>query len=136
MMVNSIFAVQPGLVRRFPYNFVCNGYSSHELLQIFNLQLFARQYTTLVQEQDLIHQLIDKNYSKLTAFGGDTQNLANFSAIENSTDNLKAGGAYSPIIKYRHIECAMEKLLRNKMDEPTKNNDDNLMNRFAQILAR
>jgi len=137
MMVNSIFAAQPGLVRRFPYNFVCNGYNSKELLQIFNLQLFARQYTTLVQDQEKILELFKKNHSNLTAFGGDTQNLANFSAIENSTDNLKIGGIYSPVIKYRHIENAMNKLLRNKMDENShEDKKKNLLSDLSKLLPR
>ena len=84
-MMEPIYAKQPGLKRRFPWQFHIDKYSAMELFKIFRIQLKKHKWKIRYPKQVLT--LFEKNYDKFKAFGGDTINIALKSKMEYSKRN-------------------------------------------------
>ncbi len=98
--VEKVFAVQPGLRRRFAWNFDIPKYTSDHIFDIFKLQLKKHGWTVEDKAKELF-------YSKQFKFaGGDTMNIALKSKIQYSERNWMAGGDKK--LLYEDVRKAME----------------------------
>lgn len=83
--VEKVFAVQPGLRRRFAWNFDIPKYSSEQMFDIFKLQLKKHGWSVEENARELFNR--DFKYA-----GGDTMNIALKSKIRYSERNWMMGG--------------------------------------------
>jgi SpoVK/Ycf46/Vps4 family AAA+-type ATPase len=98
--VEKVFAVQPGLRRRFAWNFDIPKYTSDQIFDIFKLQLKKHGWSVEDKAKELF-------YSKQFKFaGGDTMNIALKSKIKYSERNWMAGGDKK--LLYEDVRKAME----------------------------
>jgi SpoVK/Ycf46/Vps4 family AAA+-type ATPase len=75
-MDKSIFAVQPGLKRRFTQIFTVKGYTPEELSQIFIMQL--SNFSLTINENEEYIDLFRDNIKYFPFYGGDTERLATY----------------------------------------------------------
>lgn len=81
----NIFKRQKGLKRRFQWHFECEPYNSHELFQIFELQLKKQGYKIFTDDIEMIMEEFTEH--KFKAQGGDTEKLV-LSIIMNMETDL------------------------------------------------
>lgn len=84
LMETGIFSFQPGLRRRFMWQFDCSGYTEDQMFDIFKLQLCKKGWG--LSDEDATRNIFRKNKDAFPAFGGDTERLAFFSELEHSRD--------------------------------------------------
>lgn len=98
--VEKVFAVQPGLRRRFAWNFDIPKYTPDQMFDIFKLQLKKHGWKVEDKAKELF-------YSKQFKFaGGDTMNIALKSKIQYSERNWMTGGDKK--LLYGDVKKAME----------------------------
>ncbi len=86
LMENGIFHFQPGLCRRFMWQFECEGYTYDELFQIFIKQLTEKGWD--LSDYAATKRLFRKNEKRFPNFGGDTERLAFFAELEYSREYI------------------------------------------------
>lgn len=110
------YSVQPGLKRRFMWQFDCSGYTPDELFEIFKMQM-AKKGWGLSNEKD-IKQLFYDNYDAFPAFGGDTERAGFFAELEHSRDYIADdSGMKINVLEPRHVREGIEKLRENNFSE-------------------
>ena len=98
--MEKLFEVQPGLRRRFAWNFNIEKYTPEQIFDIFRIQLKKHGWT--VEERAL--ELFKKK--QFIFAGGDTQNLALKAKIQYSERNWMTGG--DKMLLYGDVDKAME----------------------------
>lgn len=84
LMESSIFSFQPGLRRRFMWQFDCNGYNDEQMFEIFKLQLRKKGWG--LTDEELTRTLFRQYSGAFPSFGGDTERLTFFAELEHSRD--------------------------------------------------
>ena len=98
--IEKVFEVQPGLKRRFAWNFDIPKYTPDQIFDIFKLQLKKHDWTVEEKARELFRK------KKLKFAGGDTLNIALKSKIQYAEENWLTGGGKH--LLYCHVEKAME----------------------------
>jgi DNA polymerase III delta prime subunit len=129
LMQKTVFAAQPGLVRRFMWHFNCVGYNAEELYEIFSLQL--NKFKWKIENREEVLDLFRKNMDAFPSFGGDTERLINY--VENFySSDFFSGRTMAPnMIKSKHVEKGLKKLRQNNIKSKSSN-DDNLMDLISK----
>ena len=119
LMENGIFAVQPGLKRRFMWQFNADGYNAQELFQIFKIKITNKGWT--LTTEDNVEQLFQQNKDIFINQGGDVERLVFFSELEHSKDFInEENGVYLNKLNFEHVKRGL-----NKLDENNIKTDDN-----------
>lgn len=84
LIQRNLFSVQPGLCRRFMWQFKCSGYNYSELFEIFSYQLSQKGWG--LSDPKATKRLFRRNKDLFPNYGGDTEKLAFFSELEHSQD--------------------------------------------------
>jgi hypothetical protein len=84
LMETGIFSFQPGLRRRFMWQFDCNGYTEDQMFEIFKMQLVKKGWA--LSDEDATKALFRQNKDAFPAYGGDTERLTFFAELEHSRD--------------------------------------------------
>ena len=134
LIEDGIFKVQPGLTRRFMWQFDCDGYDAKELYQIFKFQ--AKKDRWSLADEEEIKQLFQDNYDDFPAFGGDTQRLLYYSKLAHSADfdMLKNGTLAATVLRIQHIRSGLEKLRTNNINKKEKKSGE-VKNPLAQMMS-
>lgn len=103
--MERVFAVQPGLKRRFAWRFVIPKYTPEEIFDILKLQLAKHGWS--VEERCL--ELFKNKEFKFA--GGDTQNIALKSKIHYSERHWLTGG--DKLLLYEDVEKAINAHFRD-----------------------
>lgn len=123
------FAVQPGLKRRFMWQFDCNGYTTEQMYQIFKLQLRKKGWD--VNNDEEILKLFQENADAFPAYGGDTEKVGFFAKIEHSMESLNDETIPLDKLLSRHVRAGISKLRDNNISktkpEPTSSPFVNMM---------
>lgn len=109
--VENVFGVQPGLRRRFAWNFDIPRYSPAQMFDIFKLQLKKHGWSV----EDRAKALFSSKQFKFA--GGDTMNIALKSKMQYSERNWMTGGDKK--LMYADVRKAME--LHFKKDDKLSN---------------
>lgn len=97
--VEKVFAVQPGLKRRFAWNFDIPKYTSEQMFDIFKLQLKKHGWSVEHKAKELFNR-------SFKFAGGDTMNIALKSKIQYSERNWMVGGDKK--LLYEDVKKAIE----------------------------
>ena len=110
------YSVQPGLKRRFMWQFDCDGYTPDQLFEIFKMQL-AKKGWGLTNEA-AVRRLFTENHDAFPAFGGDTERAGFFAELEHSRDYLANDqGMQINMLDPEHIARGIHKLRENNIQD-------------------
>lgn len=128
LMEAGIFSFQPGLRRRFMWQFHCNGYNGDQLYQIFKMQLNNKGWGITDEQPTLL--LFHQNIEAFPAFGGDTERLTFFAELEHSRDFMSnEQGMTSDRLNSDHVRRGMIKLIENNIQsEPEAGSSNPMVN--------
>lgn len=135
LMETGIFSVQPGLRRRFMWQFDCNGYDINQMFDIFKLQLNKKGWT--LSDEPASRAIFHEFSDAFPAFGGDTERLTFFSELEHSREYINAD-ANIEVNKLtpEHIRRGLAKLRENNIQaHPTTNSSNPLANMLRMIQS-
>jgi len=134
LMENGIFAIQPGLRRRFMWQFESEGYTGDELFKIFKIKLANKGWS--LTTEDNVRHLFNKYRDIFVNQGGDVERLVFFCSLEHSKDFINdEHGVLINNLNIDHIKKGLIKLQENNIqsspDEETSNNPlANMMKAF------
>ena len=123
------FAAQPGLKRRFMWQFECEGYNSEELYDIFKFKLDSKGWK--LDDPVATKKLFEIHQEDFPNFGGDVERLVFFTSLEHSRDFIKNDNAVNiDVFKVDHIRKGISKLVENSI----KSNPGDSENPFANVM--
>ncbi len=128
------FSAQPGLKRRFMWQFECTPYTSKELYEIFKLKLDHKRLK--LDDSEGTKKLFDQYYDYFTNYGGDVERLIFFSHLEHANDFIEDESNHNlDTLNLSHIKKGIQKLKENntshfKTDEKNENCYANFMKMF------
>jgi NADH:ubiquinone oxidoreductase subunit 3 (subunit A) len=133
LLESGVFAVQPGLKRRFMWQFECNGYTGPQLFQIFKMQLEKNGWT--LSDEDAISALITANMDAFPGQGGDTERMAFFAELEHSRDFISnEQGMKMNVIEPSHVKRGIATLRDNNFQE-TQGDSNNPLANMMRLMA-
>lgn len=126
------FAAQPGLKRRFLWQFEIDGYTTSQLYQMFKSKVDKNKWT--IKDDDETYKLFESNSDAFTNYGGDIDKLLEFSDIERSVDTIydKRVDIYS--LTADQIGRGMKQLKSNNIDSSTSTNTSQSCNPMANLM--
>lgn len=128
------FTAQPGLRRRFMWQFTCEGYSSDELYEIFLVQL--AKSGRRVRNPDHVRHLFKQNADAFPAYGGDTERLAFFAALEHSEDYMTDESDLDVnMLETNQVQRGLAKLRENNI-KPCKTSTNPIANMMKMMSKR
>lgn len=133
LMETGIFSFQPGLRRRFMWQFDCNGYNEDQMFEIFKMQLHKKGWG--LTDEEATRTVFRQNRNAFPAFGGDTERLAFFAELEHSRDFISnERGMMINRLTPDHVRRGIMKLRENNIqadpDAETTNPLANMMKLF------
>lgn len=139
LIQRNLFSVQPGLCRRFMWQFECPGYNYSELLEIFSHQLAQKGWS--LSDYKATKRLFRRNKDLFPNYGGDTEKLAFFSELEHSQDTAyntlgnhdeywqnNPFGSIKNELSPTHVRNGLRNLRKNNVKNNQKNDIHNIMN--------
>jgi hypothetical protein len=135
LLESGPYAVQPGLKRRFMWQFDCDGYNPSQLFQIFKMQLNKKGWD-LANDAE-VTEIFTQNMDAFPAFGGDTERAAFFSELEHSREfianeqDLKIN-----ILETRHVRKGIAKLRENNFKETSQESSNPLANMMRMMSGK
>jgi len=124
----SLFTIQPGLKRRFMWNYDCEGYNAKELFEIFKLKVSKSKWD--IKNKEEIYELIEENLHEFKCYGGDIDKLFYYSKL-SKYDNLEDLNHMEAEITIKDVKNGLIKFKENsKLDnsnQPYKNLLNELM---------
>ena len=124
------FTAQPGLKRRFLWQFECEGYNNQELFDIFKMKL---KKDWVLEDEKAVRQLFDRYDGCFQGQGGDIEKVLFFSSLEHSRDFIQNDSLSLNCLTTNQIERGILKLIDNNISsqkESYNNPMANLMNMF------
>lgn len=123
LLENGVYNAQPGLKRRFMWQFNCDGYNGEELFEIFKMQLTKKGWK--LSDEKKVMELICTNSKYFPAYGGDTERAAFFSELEHSKDYVSGENSVSSnTIDPSHVKKGIETLIKNNFKENPKKSSE------------
>lgn len=114
LMENGIFSFQPGLRRRFMWQFDCSGYSQDQMFEVFKMQLHKKGWG--LTDDEASRALFEANFDAFPGFGGDTERLTFFAELEHSRDFISnEKGMFINKLTPEHIRRGLLKLRENNI---------------------
>jgi hypothetical protein len=121
LMERGIFQRQPGLVRRFMWQFECQPYNYRELFEIFQCQL--QQQGFVLDRPKKILKLFKRNIEQFPNFGGDTERLTNYAQLEHTQESIANFLLEDDVLTVNHVKLALQKLKENNIKNNPVNSD-------------
>lgn len=136
LMDNGIFSFQPGLKRRFMWQFDCSGYNEEQMFEIFRLQLRKKGWG--LTDIDGTKQLFKIHKGCFPAFGGDTERLTFFAELEHSRDFLRSErGIEINRLTPEHVRKGIAKLQENTISsQPGETSSNPLVNMMKLLQGQ
>lgn len=133
LMEAGIFSFQPGLKRRFMWQFYCNGYTPDQLFDIFKMQLRKKGWGLV--DEEIVKKIFQQNADAFPSYGGDTERLTFFSELEHSRDFIR-GEKNIPINKLlpEHVRKGLVKLRENNIHDDSNDQSSNLSNPIVGMM--
>jgi len=121
------FSVQPGLFRRFMWQFDCGGYTTDQLFQIFKMQLNKKGWGLSDEKATL--QIFLENPDAFPSYGGDTERCTFMSKLEHSRDYISnEKGMGINILEPKHVKRGIAKLRENNIHNSQEQSHNPLAN--------
>lgn len=133
LMELGLFSFQPGLRRRFMWQFDCNGYTEAQLFDIFKMQLKKKGWS--LTDEATTRRLFANHSDLFPSFGGDTERLTFFAELEHSRDFLKDETRMTTTaLTPDHVQRGMAKLAENNIREDPEAESNNPLANMMKLL--
>lgn len=133
LMETGLFSFQPGLRRRFMWQFDCNGYTEDQMFEIFKGQLRKKGWG--LTDEDGTKLLFKQNKGSFPAFGGDTERLTFFSELEHSRDFIgNEKGMSINLLTPDHVRRGILKLRENNIQSDPEEEFSNPMANMMKLF--
>src|SRR5207237_2544796 len=127
LLESGPYSVQPGLKRRFMWQFDCEDYTAEQLFRIFKMQLSKKGWG-LTDEAATLRLFID-HYDAFPSLGGDTERAAFFAELEHSRDFIKdEKGMAINMLMPKHVQRGIIKLRENNISSNSSESQNPLAN--------
>jgi len=124
-LTEGVFREQPGLKRRFMWQFDCNGYDISELFEIFKFQIEKSGWK--LDNEIATLELFKSNSEMFPAFGGSTEKLMFYSKTAYSSDFTENPDSVTPqTMKLKHIRAGFVDLRNNDIGDSATEKPDPL----------
>lgn len=134
-LMEPIFNCQPGLKRRFMWQFECTGYSPEELFQIFKKQLNKKGWGLTDEKATL--KIFKDNPDAFLSFGGDTERLTFLSELEHSRDFINnEKGMELNMLEPKHVLRGIIKLRENNFKESSEESNNPMANMMKLLSGK
>jgi hypothetical protein len=134
-LMEPLFDCQPGLKRRFMWQFECTAYNPEELFQIFKKQLVEKGWG-LTDEKATI-KIFKDNPDAFPSFGGDTERLTFFGKLEHSRDFINnEKGMELNMLEPKHIIRGLVKLRENNFKESSEESNNPMANMMKLLSGK
>jgi hypothetical protein len=107
--METLFKTQPGLQRRFTWEFFVDPYSPNEIAQIFVKQMTDDDWVLESSLEDITKLIID-NPTRFSYYGGSTLQWKYFSILSYSCNKLLTPGTDNYIITQSMLEHGLNRL--------------------------
>ena len=118
------FRNQPGLKRRFMWQFKCEGYNSEELFEIFKTKTSKKQW--ILEKPHEMKKLFNEYHDTFTNFGGDCEKVFYFSTLEHSSEFMNCDEDDDidiNTLKVEHVRKGILKLMENSVTGQSESKD-------------
>ena len=133
LMETGLFSFQPGLRRRFMWQFDCNGYSEDQMFEIFKMQLYKKGWG--LTDNNGTRSLFRQNTDAFPAFGGDTERLTFFAELEHSRDFISnEKGMAINMLSPDHVRRGISKLRENNIQSDPDSESTNPMANMMKLF--
>lgn len=130
LMDEGVFSVQPGLRRRFLWQFDCEGYTSDELYSIFKGQI-AKKGIKITGDSSC-RDIFKNKHESFPNFGGDTKRLADIIEMKESSDLDSDLETITPDILHKYIiELESNNMAKKRKKQESTNPTAKLMNMLS-----
>jgi len=109
------FSAQPGLKRRFMWQFECDGYDHEELYDIFKLKLDKKKW--IIDDEENTKKLFKQHEDAFKNQGGDIERLIFFSCLEHADDYLENQEIGLNTLKINHVQKGLNQLITNSVTD-------------------
>lgn len=134
LMESGIFSFQPGLRRRFMWQFNCTGYDTEQLFNIFKLQLHKKGWGLTDEENTKL--LFYKNQDAFPSYGGDTERLTFFAELEHSRDFINNERNMSiNKLSPEHVRRGIIKLRENDIQDENSESNNPIVNMMRLLRS-
>jgi hypothetical protein len=134
LMETTIFSVQPGLKRRFMWQFDCSGYTPEQMFEIFKMQLNKKGWG--LTDNEASKQLFLDNPESFPAFGGDTERLGFYAELEHSRDFISnEEGMSINLLTPEHIRRGLAILNENNIQSDPNSESTNPLANMMKLLS-
>ena len=133
LMETGIFSFQPGLRRRFMWQFDCNGYTEDQMFEIFKMQLIKKGWG--LTDEPATQLLFRQNIDAFPAYGGDTERLTFFSELEHSRDFIgNERGMSINLLAPDHVRRGLNTLRENNIQSDPDAESTNPMANMMKLF--
>ncbi len=133
LLESGPYSVQPGLKRRFMWQFNCNGYTADQLFEIYKMQLAKKGWG--LTDEARTKDIFKSNADAFPAFGGDTERAGFFAELEHSRDFIaNEKDMKISMLEPRHVRRGIEKLRENNFDD-TEEESTNPMANIMRLMS-
>lgn len=128
------FAAQPGLKRRFLWQFEIKQYTTNELYQMFKSKVDKNKWS--ITDDESTYKLFESNSECFPNYGGDIDKLLEFSDMERSVDTIYNKHVDIYKLTPEQIGRGLQQLKSNNIDSSSQSSSQstnpmaNLMNMF------
>ena len=135
LLESGPYAVQPGLKRRFMWQFESSGYTAEQLYQIFRLQLNKKGWD--ISNVEEIKTIFKENMDAFPAYGGDTERAGFFAELEHSRDYIANPKTLKMnVLHPNHVRKGIQTLRDNNFKEGTEESTNPLANMMKYMSGK
>lgn len=129
------FAYNPGLRRRFSFHYDIEGYSAHELRDIFLLKVQQRNWTMNADDMEALSSFFVRNYRYFPRFGGDMETLFLKAQIFHGRRVMLLEKAHRKILTVDDMEGGFKLFVSaRRYDEELPDNTDGASKSGSQMM--
>jgi DNA polymerase III delta prime subunit len=128
------FSAQPGLKRRFMWQFDCEGYTTEELFEIFKGKLNNKRWK--LADVNGTKKLFEEYKDAFPNYGGDIEKTLFFSSLEHSRDFINDDTIDINTLTVDQIRRGILKLLDNNIESKTECTTNPFANMMSMFKGR
>lgn len=113
------FAMNEGLRRRFTFRYLIESYSPYELMEIFKIKVYLEEWSTNVNNDDLVKFFIE-HHDSFPNFGGDVETLFLQCKIAHSFRSVFIPVSEKKILTLVDITKGFDNFLRGRVPKKIK----------------
>jgi hypothetical protein len=113
----SFFSINPGLKRRFAWNYYIRSYKAEELFEMFKRKVLSSKWSLSSKAETRGKEIFKNNLSLFPNTGGDVENFFTSCRVHYSRRMFLDGGK-EKVLTHNDLKGALEGIKSNKNNKP------------------